>query len=692
MVETDFPDRHDPAGDLAAIGTARDADNPATQLSDALTHLSAQLDADRIAFVALSGDEVTIEEAYTFAGARDVSVVPIGSTYCLPWYAASLAAGNIVAFTDPKQLPIEAPTERAFFEQHGFRAHLAVPVMGSSGRRYGLGITSFHEHAAWDAAAAPFLRALAALFAAARERSHAEQQAAEALRFERLLADVASSLAAVETGDLVARFEDALRQVVLALGYDRGNVSELLADRSAFVPIASWARPGIQPHAQPLSSRALPWYVAELLAKRMVCLSQTPGQLPEDALSERAFVTALGMKAHVALPLVAGADVIGFVALASMTHYVEWPESIFNRLRTLGSLFASTIVRARNRREIAELAERLEAENLTLRTEIEQERGFEEMVGKSAPLQRTFSLIAQVAPTDATVLVTGETGTGKELVARAIHRRSPRASRPLVTLNCAALPSGLVESELFGYEQGAFTGALARKIGRFEAVDHGTIFLDEIGDLPLDLQAKLLRVLQEGEFERLGSTVTRKVDVRVIAATNQDLERAVAERRFRPDLFYRLSVFPIPVPALRDRREDIPLLVWYFVHKRQAAFRRSFTQVSRRLLRAFDEYAWPGNVRELEHTVERAMILSKGHTLRLDDFGNRRDHSRASSRTLDVVERDHITQVLEACHWRINGEGNAAERLGLHPSTVRFRMKKLGIKRPTTARGRRAGR
>jgi transcriptional regulator with GAF, ATPase, and Fis domain len=347
---------------------------------------------------------------------------------------------------------------------------------------------------------------------------------------------------------------------------------------------------------------------------------------------------------------------------------------------------ASTIVRVRNRRQIAALTERLEAENLALRTEIEHEHGFEEIVGRSAALQRTLTLIAQVAPTDATVLVTGETGTGKELVARAIHARSPRAQQPLVTLNCATLPPGLVESELFGHEQGAFTGAVARKIGRFEVADRGTMFLDEIGDLPPDLQVKLLRVLQNGEFQRVGSTVTRKVDVRVIAATNHDLDRAVAEHHFRSDLFYRLSVFPIAVPPLRDRREDIPLLVWFFVHKRQAALQRSFTQVSTRLMRAFEQYPWPGNVRELEHVVERAMILSHGHTLRLDDFGPRHDRPGASSSALDDVERTHIRQVLETCGWRINGKRNAAARLKLHPSTLRFRMKKLGIARPAAAR------
>ena len=514
-------------------------------------------------------------------------------------------------------------------------------------------------------------------------------QLIEALQFERLLADLSSSLTMLEGEDVAASIQEALRQVVLALGYDRGNVSELAADGSAFVPIASWARPGIPPHTQAMPVREFRWYAAELLAKRMVCLSHLPQMLPAEAAAERALVERIGMKSHLAMPLVAGGEVIGFVAHASMTRYVEWPEFIQNRLRTLAGLMAGLIVRVHNRRQIAALAERLEAENLALRTEIEHERGFEDIVGRSTVLQATLGLIARVAPTDATVLVTGETGTGKELVARAIHTRSRRAGGPLVTLNCAAIPPGLVESELFGHERGAFTGAVTRKMGRFEVADRGTIFLDEVGDLAPDLQAKLLRVLQEGQFERVGSTVTQTVDVRVIAATNQDLERAVAERRFRPDLLYRLSVFPIVMPPLRERREDIPLLVWYFVHRRQAALQTSFTRVSTRLLRAFEEYSWPGNVRELEHVVERAMILSKGDTLRLDDFGRRPGLPHGSSSALGDVERAHILRVLEACQWRINGQDNAAARLGLHPSTLRFRMKKLGIARPAAPHGRR---
>ena len=275
----------------------------------------------------------------------------------------------------------------------------------------------------------------------------------------------------------------------------------------------------------------------------------------------------------------------------------------------------------------------------------------------------------------------GPTGTGKELFARALHERSRRNARALVRVNCAALPPTLVESELFGHEKGAFTGAVAMRQGRFELADGGTIFLDEIGDLAPDIQVKFLRVLQEGEFERVGSSRTKKVDVRVIAATHLDLEAAVADGRFRADLYYRLSVYPIHLPSLKERAEDIPRLVWFFINRHQRELGRRITKVPQSVLDALQRYSWPGNVRELENVVERAMIASDGETLQLDDttLGRRSVPQANVSENLDAVQAAHIEAVLARCNWRINGTGNAAERLGVHPNTLRFRMKKVGV-------------
>ncbi len=338
-------------------------------------------------------------------------------------------------------------------------------------------------------------------------------------------------------------------------------------------------------------------------------------------------------------------------------------------------------------RQVRELKERLEAENTVLQLEVRRSGGFEEIVGRSPVLARLLEQVRRVALTDTPVLVLGETGTGKDLVARAVHDASPRRSRVLVTVNCAALPATLIESELFGYEKGAYTGALARTPGRFEVADGGTLLLDEIGELPPELQAKLLRVLQTGEFERLGSSKTLRTDVRLIAATNRDLEREVREGRFRADLFYRLSVFPLTLPPLRDRAEDIPLLVWHFIARKQARLGRHIERVPDRLMRAFCAYAWPGNVRELENVVERALILSNGPVLAAESLLPETRLSGPASASLQEVERLHILDVLEQCGWRVAGQGNAAERLGLNRSTLLSRMKKLGIRRPGSQAG-----
>jgi PAS domain S-box-containing protein len=330
----------------------------------------------------------------------------------------------------------------------------------------------------------------------------------------------------------------------------------------------------------------------------------------------------------------------------------------------------------------------LEAANVYLQEEIKTEHNFEEMIGTSAAIKKVFQAIEKVATTDATVLVTGETGTGKELIARAIHHLSKRKDGMLVKVSCAAIPAGLIESELFGHEKGAFTGALARKIGRFELADRATIFLDEIGEIPLDLQTKLLRVLQEGEFERLGSTKTLKVSVRVIAATNRDLEQEVREGRFRSDLFYRLKVFPIQLPALRDRKQDIPLLVAYFVNKYAAQMGKKVESVPASAMEMLKNYPWPGNIRELEHVIERAIILCQGSELELSDWkpksGASNGHGTVA--TLEEMERAHIIHVLDQTSWRVSGEKGAAKILGLNPTTLEARMKKLGIQRETTRR------
>ena len=399
-----------------------------------------------------------------------------------------------------------------------------------------------------------------------------------------------------------------------------------------------------------------------------------------------------GMESLCALPLVTGDRCRGvlFFMAAKTGAYARLHRDL---LEQVASAVAAALDDCLAHEEVRVLRDKLAAENLYLQEEIRSEHNFVEIVGRSPALLEVLRAIEQVAATDATVLILGETGTGKELIARAIHDRSPRRERPLVKVNCGAIPAGLVESELFGHVKGAFTGAIQKRVGRFQLADGGTLFLDEVGELPLETQVKLLRVLQEREFEPVGGTQTVQVDVRVIAATNRDLRAAVREGRFRSDLFYRLNVFPLLVPPLRERTGDLPLLVAFFLERfARKLGKRGDAGVARTTLRRLEAYAWPGNVRELQNIIERAVVLSNGRTLVVDErvlpaAAPRAPEAPIATRrhgdgSLEDFERQHILGVLAQTEWRIEGPSGAATILELQPSTLRSRMRKLGIARP----------
>lgn len=338
--------------------------------------------------------------------------------------------------------------------------------------------------------------------------------------------------------------------------------------------------------------------------------------------------------------------------------------------------------------EISQLKNRLQDENTYLQEQINHHHQFANILGQSDTLTTVLHQVEQVAPTDTTVLILGETGTGKELFARALHNLSPRNARPLVKVNCAALPANLIESELFGHEKGSFTGATARRTGRFELAHEGTIFLDEIGEIPLELQAKLLRVLQEGEIERLGDSKTIKTNVRVVAATHRDLKQMVAEGEFREDLYYRLSVFPLTIPALRERKNDIAILAQSFVSKYALKMSKQIKHIPESVMENLISYSWPGNVRELENVIERAVILSPEQTLQIAPLHNLGLSNKVSDHALlplAAMEKVHIIKVLESVQWQISGENGSAAILEMHPNTLRSRMNKLGIRRAVTA-------
>lgn len=383
------------------------------------------------------------------------------------------------------------------------------------------------------------------------------------------------------------------------------------------------------------------------------------------------------------MPLMSRNRALGVLVLSRKQEPAFTREDV-NFLAQVASQVGVALENALEHQQVTESRKRLAQQKRYLQEEIRTEHNFEEIIGESATLKEVLKQVETVAPTDSTVLILGETGTGKELVARAIHHLSLRSDHPLVKLNCAAIPTGLLESELFGHEKGAFTGAIAQKIGRFELAHHGTLFLDEVGDIPLELQPKLLRVLQEQEFERLGSTKTLHVNVRLIAATNADLQQMVAAKRFRTDLYYRLNVVPLVIPPLRERPGDIPLLVRYFVQKYSRLRKKEIRAIPDKIIAAFSRYNWPGNIRELENIIERAVILSRGPDLRvsLDELKITLQPLPQGVSTLEEAEREHILKVLKETNWVVGGPSGAAARLGINRTTLQFRMKKLSITRP----------
>ncbi|GKS56489.1 ATPase AAA [Nitrospira sp.] len=410
---------------------------------------------------------------------------------------------------------------------------------------------------------------------------------------------------------------------------------------------------------------------------------KTPEEIKTFSHEVPQLLLAKGFESICTLPVLSSGHVVGCLNVASRRSNA-FGEADVEFLSQVAGQIALAVDHALAYREITQLKNRIAEEKLYLEEEIRTEHGFDDIVGESHALRQVLAQVEIVAPTDSTVLIQGETGTGKELIARAIHRLSTRSQRTFVKLNCAAIPTGLLESELFGHERGAFTGAIAQKVGRFELAQGGTIFLDEVGEIPLELQSKLLRVLQEHEFERLGSTRTIRVDVRLVAATNRDLESLVQANEFRSDLYYRLKVFPVILPPLRERREDIPVLVRYFTHHYAARMKRTIETIPARTLEALARYHWPGNIRELENLIERAVILSHGTELHvpLGELKLATAPVPMLRPTLHDSEREHVLRALREAKWVIGGPTGAAARLGLKRTTLSSKIKKLGITRP----------
>ena len=520
------------------------------------------------------------------------------------------------------------------------------------------------------------------------DRKRAELALEERLRFEQLLTDLSATFINQSPDRIDSVIDDGLRRLLDALGHDRSSVAQFSQDTGQAVVTHSCAVSGVEPFPVGIVvDDRLPWYVTAVRSGTTLFLKCLPDDFPPEAAKERQVCIAQGIKSTVAIPLRVSGSVLGIISFSFLREYCEWPEEVVSRLQIIGEVFANAVLRKRSdeaiRIALAEnerLRERLEQENVYLREQVTLKYHHGRIIGKSRALKKVLSEAERVAATDTPVLLFGETGTGKELLAQSIHELSARKDRPMVIVNCASLPATLIESELFGREAGAYTGAVSAQVGRFTLADGSTLFLDEIGEFPVELQAKLLRVLQDGRFERLGSPESITVNARIIAATNRDLEQAMREGKFRADLYHRLHVFPIHIPPLRERPEDIPLLVWAFVEVFGRRMGRKINTIPRKTMEHLQRYSWPGNVRELSNVIERAMILTTGDSLLVET--PILSGGRQPLKSMKEGMREQILRVLQETDWRIRGAGGAAEILDMRPTTLEARMAKLGITRP----------
>ena len=500
------------------------------------------------------------------------------------------------------------------------------------------------------------------------------------LAFGRMVSGLAARFVNIPAHQVDEAIVDGQHQLVEALGIDRSGLWQFTDDGDDLIYTHVWSRPEFPPSTHDFSAREeFPWLLSKVRANQAVW-NASPRDVPDPI--DQKNMRRRGIQSSALLPLSVEGRVIGAIGFATLRAETTWSPYVREQLILLATVFAHALARKSGRQRLEKaladvegLRQQLARENVELRQEVRALTGPRVIAAESPVVRTVLAQIESVAPTNATVLLLGETGTGKEVFAQAIHDRSARRGRPMVRVNCAAIPAALIENELFGRERGAYTGALSRQIGRFELAEGSTLFLDEIGDLPLESQVKLLRVIQDKVLERLGSVDPITVDVRLIAATNRDLEGAVADRTFREDLYYRLNVFPITVPPLRDRVEDIPVLAWTFIEEFARASGKRIDSLSKESLAALRRYPWPGNVRELRNLIERAIILARGPRLVVEP-------PPPTSANLAEVQAEHIRGVLERVGWRVRGRGGAAELLGMKPTTLDSRMARLGIRRP----------
>ena len=654
------------------------ADRIDSEIQDAQRRICELLDLDRSTLWQVSEEEPGTLLLTHFHQPPESLLPPerMDARVFLPWTTQKILAGETLAISKITDLPPEADRDRESARLYGVKSDVLVPLSVGEGLVFGMvTFVVMREERTWSETVVTGFRLIAQVFANALARKRAEQALDERLRFERVLSDLSARFVNIPPDRVDSEIEHGLRQILEFFQVNHCGLIRTLPGKTSYqiTHVASSDDVPPVPVGVDLPRSIFPWTYDKLVEKHEVVSISRLDDLPAEAITDRQTSIEWGIRSYVNIPILIGESFDHIINISSVKSERVWPEELLQRLQLLGEIFVNAL-------EIRELRQRLEKENIYLREEVKLLVEHTDIVGQSLAMKKVLSQVEQVAGTDSTVLLLGETGTGKELLARAIHKMSGRKDRPLVTVNCASLPPTLIESELFGREKGAYTGATTKMVGRFEIADGSTLFLDEIGELPLELQSKLLRVLEEGNFERLGSTKPLHVNVRIIAATNRDIEREVKDGKFRQDLFYRLNVFPIMIPPLRERPEDIPLLVRAVVKEFQKKMGKEIENIPKKTMQGLQSYSWPGNVRELRNLIEHAMILSKGKTL--DVYLPKRATSEEDATgNLQEMERMHMVAVLEKTGWRIAGQGGAAEVLGLKRTTLLAKMEKLGIKR-----------
>ena len=650
---------------------------------------------DWVCLAELSPDRKRIETTHAYVAERAGTAPPELTDEAVGQLVERLAAEEAVTIDRGQILPAgKSPASRSRNKA------LVVPARSHEALEALLILPPFRGRFGRSKELLDDLHYLGRILAGGMERKKAVEGITELRRFEKLLSQISATYINLPVEEIEKTLKKDFGRLGRLLKADRFNLYLISEDRTSFnleERFAWWPQEDdllIQKiEREDIKTRALfdkSHYLFEKWRKGEVCKFSRLEDLPEEARDAKSILTKFRAKSYLSIPITLAGSTAGAFTVVTTRRHRTWSDDLIPRLRLFGEVFINAMARKQSEEklraafsEISKLKDRIEADYVYLRDEIKLEYDFGNIVGQSEAMRKILLKVRQVAPTNATVLILGETGTGKGLIARAVHNSSARKERPLIQVNCAALAGSLIESELFGHEKGAFTGAQVNKAGRFEAANGTTLFLDEIGDLPLESQPKLLRVLQEGEFERVGGSVTLKTDVRIIAATNKDLEKEVEAGRFRRDLWYRLNVFPINAPPLRERLPDIPLFVDFFMDKYRKWIGKEFAPIDKKTVRGLQAYSWPGNIRELKNLVERAVITSPEGRLQIEiPKDKEREARKRAGGTMADMERAYILEVLNETHWRVNGPYGAASILGLNPSTLRFRMKSLGIERP----------